>query len=287
MTGAIRLCTDSSAQLPAAVVAALDLDVVSVGISLDGVPYDENDLDVDLFYARLCAGSQVTTSQPSPGGFADAYAAAAARGASEVLSIHVGREVSGTVGSAELAAREALLPVTVVDTRVASFGVGVCVMAAAEVVAAGASAEQAVGLIEQLAPTLRNVFIAPGAPGGRVPSTEGLTVFSFADGRTEIHGPADSPEGAAELMAQHVLSDGGHVRTAVGHAGSSTAQPADLLAGALQRSPRVSEVIRYRIGPSVGAHTGPLSFGAFWWPVGDAGSGGRPPSTPGLYDTHG
>ena len=270
MTGPIRLCTDSSALLPSAVIAALGIDVVPIGISLDGVAYDESDLDVDLFYARISAGSHATTSQPSPGRFADAYAAAAARGASEVLSIHVGREVSGTVGSAELAAREASLPVTIVDTGVASFGVGVCVMAAAEAVAAGASAEQVVELIRQLAPTLGNVFIAPGAPGGRVPSREGLAVFSFASGRTETLGSAESLESAAEIMARHVLSEGEAVLSAVGHAGSSTAPAAGLLAGALERSPRVAEVMRYRIGPSVGAHTGPLSFGAFWWPVRDA-----------------
>ncbi len=166
MTGAIGLCTDSSAQLPASVVAAHELEVVPIGITVDGTPWDEGDLDVELFYARLSAGSRATTSQPSPGRFAETYAALAARGVREVLSIHVASNVSGTIGSAELAAREAPVPVTVVDTGTASFGVGVCVLAAAEAIAAGGSAAEAVAAVERLAPSIGNVFVAGAAPGG-------------------------------------------------------------------------------------------------------------------------
>lgn len=270
MTGDVALCTDSSAQLPAALVAGLDLQVVPVGIALDGEPYDELEVDadrlgVDLFYARLASGARATTSPPSPGQFADAYAAAAARGAREVLSIHVGSEISGTIGSAELAAREAPLPVTVIDTGTASFGVGVCVLAAADAVAAGVSASRVAALIERLGSTLGNVFVAGAAPGGRVPAHDGLPLFSLAGGQTTRLGSAASLEAAAELMASHVLSQNGPLRAAVGHAAPITAPAADALARALGDSDRVVELMRYRVGPSVGAHTGPLSFGAFWW----------------------
>jgi fatty acid kinase fatty acid binding subunit len=267
VTGAIRLCTDSSAQLPPPLVTALDLDIVPVSVSVDDVAYDEGDLDVELFYSRLAEGSRAATSQPSPGRFADAYAAAAARGASEVLSVHVDGKVSGTVGSAELAAREAAIPVRVIDTGTVSFGVGVCVIAAAEAIARGVSAEQAAALIDRLAPTIGNVFVAGGAPGGRVPAEEGLAVLSFVGGRSETLGLAESLDHAAETMALHVLSQGTPIGIAVGYAASSTARAADRLAAAL--SVRAEPVMRYRVGPSVGAHTGPLSFGAFWWRIPD------------------
>jgi fatty acid kinase fatty acid binding subunit len=263
VTGPIRLCTDSSAQLPAPLVASLGLDVVPIVVSVDGVSYDETDLDVERFFERLAAGSQVTTSQPSPGRFGDVYAAAAGLGAEEVLSVHVDGRVSGTVGSAELAAREAPIPVMVVDSRTVSFGVGVCALAAADVLAGGASAGEAAAAIERLAPTIGNVFVAGATPGGRVPAGEGLAVLSFAEGRSETIGSADSLDEAAEIMALHVLSQGAPIGIAVGHAASSTARAADRLAAAL--SSRAEPVLRYRVGPSVGSHTGPLSFGAFWW----------------------
>ena len=40
----------------------------------------------------------------------------------------------------------------------------------------------------------------------------------------------------------------------------------DELAAKLASSAFVGELERYRVGPAVGAHTGPFSFGAFWWP---------------------
>lgn len=268
MSARIRLCTDSSAQLPPQVAAALGVEVVPVGVALDGEVWDETELDVDLFYDRLRRSGRATTSQPSPGRFAETYARAGERGAREVLSIHVAGGVSGTVGAAELAAREAPLPVTVVDTGTVSFGVAVCVIAAADTLAAGGSAGDAVAAIERLSPTLRNAFVASRAPGGRVPATAGFAVLSFAGASAEVLEPAESLDHAGQLIAAHVLARGGRIAAAVGHADRATAASADALAETLERSPEVVELMRYRVGPSVGAHTGPLSFGAFWWPVG-------------------
>jgi DegV family protein with EDD domain len=267
VSGPIRLCTDSSAQLPPQLAAALEVDVVPVGITLDGEPYDETELDADLFYTHLRRGARATTSQPSPGRFAEAYVRAADSGAREVLSIHMAATVSGTIGAAALAAREAPVPVTVVDTGTVSFGVAVCVLAAADTLAAGGSAGDAVAAIEQLGPTLENVFVAGGAPGGRVPAAAGLPVLAFVDARTETLGRAEDLDHAAEMLASHILSRKEPIRVAVGHADRSTARAAQSLADVLERSRRVIQLMRYRVGPSVGAHTGPLTFGAFSWPA--------------------
>jgi len=263
----LALCTDSSAQLPAPLVAALGLDVVPMSIAVDDLVFDEPDLDVDEFYASIAGGRRAATSQPSPGRFAEAYGAARARGDREVLSIHVGSRISGTVGAAAIAAREALLPVEVVDTGTASFGVGICVLAAAEAIAAGASGRDVADVIEKLVPSIGNVFVAPTAPGGRIPAAAGTPVLSFAGGRTETLAFAGSLERAAELMAAHIDLEPGPLRAAVGHASAATAAAADALADELECSGSIVDVLRYRVGPSVGAHTGSLSFGAFWWPA--------------------
>ena len=267
MSASIGLVTDSSAQLPAHLARELGVDVVPVGIILDDRPWDETDLDVDQFYDRLRRGARPTTSQPSPGRFADAYARAADLGAREVLSIHVAGAVSGTVEAAELAARETRIPITVVDTGTVSFGVAVCVIAAHDVLAAGGSVGDAVAAVERTGPTLRNAFVAGRAPGGRVPSAEGLPVLAFVGASAEALGSAETLEHAAELIAARVLSGDERITAAVGHADRTTSAAAGALAALLARSDRVAGLMRYRVGPSVGAHTGPLSFGAFWWPV--------------------
>ena len=98
-------------------------------MALDGEPFDERADAIEDFYARLRAGAVATTSQPSPADFARAYARAATEGAESILSIHLDARTSGTIASAESAARDAPIPVIVVDTRTVSFGVAVCGLA--------------------------------------------------------------------------------------------------------------------------------------------------------------
>ena len=262
----VALCTDSSALFPAGVAEGLGVTVVPIAIMLDGGPFEEQEGAIDDFYARLAEGAQVATSQPSPGEFVEAYTDAAERGAEEVLSIHLDARVSGTLGSAELAAREAPIPVTVVDTRTVSFGVGVCVRVAAEAIAAGASAGDAAAAVGRVGATLMTIFVAPAGGGGRLPETTGWSLLEFADGKVVPSAACDDLAQAIEAMAARVFEEGRSARAAVGHAAASTEPAADALALSLASMSHVVEVERYRVGPAVGAHTGAYSFGAFWWP---------------------
>jgi fatty acid-binding protein DegV len=261
----VAICTDSSALFPAGVAERLGVIVVPITITLDGGSFEEQEHAIDDFYARLTAGAQVTTSQPSPGAFVAAYTDAAASGASEVLSIHLDARVSGTSRSAELAARDAPIPVNVVDSMTVSFGVGVCVRAAAEAIAAGASARDAAAAARRLGATLRNVFVARGAPKGRLPDTSGWSLLEFGDGKVVPRGTCDGLVEATEAMAGAVFDEAGPLRIAVGHAAAPTESAADALALSLAGMSHVVDVERYRVGPAVGAHTGAYSFGAFWW----------------------
>jgi DegV family protein with EDD domain len=261
----VAICTDSSALFPAGVAERLGVTVVPIAITLDGGPVEEQEHAIDDFYVRMAEGARVSTSQPSPGRFLDAYTGAAERGAEELLSIHLDARVSGTLGSAELAAREAPISVTVVDTKTVSFGVGVCVRAAAKAIAAGASARDAAAAARRVGATLRNVFIAHSRPTGRLPDTPAWALLKFADGKVQPSATGDDIAEAIEAMAARVLEEGGPVRAAVGHAAASTEPAADALALSLASMSHVVDVERYRVGAAVGAHTGALSFGAFWW----------------------
>ena len=262
----VAICTDSSALLPAADAERLGIEVVPVGISLDGERFDDRALGDDAFYERLAAGAVATTSQPSPGELAAAYARVAARGARAVLSIHLDAHVSGTVDSARLAAVEAPVPVTVVDCGTVSFGVAVCARAAADSIARGASAPEAADVAVRLGSRLGNVFVAPGADQARVGSTRGWNVLTFADGVTRPVAGCARVEDAVAAMAERILAGDTDLRAAVGHTSVAVAGAADAVAAALSAAPAVAAVERYRVGAPVGAHTGLLAFGAFWWP---------------------
>jgi DegV family protein with EDD domain len=260
----VAICTDSSALFAPGVAGRFGLTVVPIGIFLDGEAYGS--ADADAFYSRLSAGASATTSLPSPGVFLDAYRAAAARGAENVLSVHVDARVSATVASAELAARESEIPVTVVDSGNVSYGLGACVSAAAAAVSAGASPAEAAREAVELGRTMKSIFVTASAPNGRVRAALGWAVLSFKEGIATPDTVYDSATTATEAMAARVLSDAGPRAAAVGHAASAVLPWADALAELLEGDPGTETVDRYRVTPPVGAHTGPLSFGAFWWP---------------------
>jgi fatty acid-binding protein DegV len=261
----VALCTDSSALFAPGAAGRLGVIIVPVQVLLDGRRYDEQRDSLDEFYARLAQGAKVTTSQPSPGAFLEAYSRAAAGGAEHVISLHLDARLSGTVASAELGAREAPIPVTVVDTGTASYGVGLCVRAAATALAGGASTAQAVEAARSLAATSRNVFVAYAGPRGRLPDSRGWSLLEVTDGTIDVRSVHGRVDEAVQAMAERVLSESGRLRAAVGHAAASTETAADALALTLDTEAHIVEVERYRVGAPVGAHTGPHSFGAFWW----------------------
>jgi DegV family protein with EDD domain len=274
----IGIVTDSNAQLPDDLVARYGVEVVPLTVIVDGVPRLEGvELDADAFYALFEGGHrpQVSTSQPSPGLFADAYRRLADAGAREVLSIHIGTSVSGTLGSARLAAGDSPVPVRLVDTGTASFGVACCVWEAGEALLGGADVEEAATVAEQLAVTVGNVFTVAALDlaraGGRlapdVEETAATPVLSLVGGEIRAVGTASTVDDAADVMADYATRAGGRLRIAVGVADAGAASLVTALEARLRGHPSVHDLVRYRIGPSVGAHTGPGTAGAFFYPV--------------------
>ncbi len=270
----VGLCTDSSAQLPPELAARYGVEVVPITVVVDGEAYEEGvDLDAEAFYGRFANGEapRVTTSQPSPGRFAGAYAALAARGAEEILSIHVASAISGTLNAARLGAEAATAPVRHVDTGTASFGVACCLLEAARALEAGATTEQAARTAECLAPSIGNAFVTVGPTGGRLsfeaPRGASLPVLTFSPGSTRVIADAHTAEEAVAAMTDYVRGFGPGTVAAVGMAAAETKPLADALAAALRATPEVGTVLRYRVGPSVGAHTGPGAVGTFCYPA--------------------
>ena len=275
----IALVTDSNAQLPPELARRYDVEVVPLTVTLDGTEHLEGeDLDADSFWAHFEGRTPaVTTSQPSPGRFAAAYDAVAARGADDIVSIHIGSAVSGTVNSARLAAGSAPVPVRVVDTGTASFAVACCVWEAGEALARGASAEEAAAVAGAVAGRVGNVFVVGALDlaraGGRLAEPEagpagdagGIPVLSLRGGAMEVVARAADLDGAARALADAVRAGGRGLRVGVGVADRGTEPLAGALEARLAAAPEVDEIVRYRVGPSVGAHTGPGTVGAVFY----------------------
>ncbi len=148
MSRTVALVTDSTAMLPREAVERHGIEVVPLQVVIGATSYDEGvdpDGTPETIAAALREWTPVSTSRPTPAVFLEAYERAHAAGADEVLSVHLSGEMSGTFESAQLAAREAPLPVRAVDTRQLGMATGFAVLAAAEVLDRGGSAEEAAG----------------------------------------------------------------------------------------------------------------------------------------------
>ena len=139
------IVTDSTAMLPADVAAARGIVVVPLQVVIGAEVLDEgvDGATPEVVAEALRAFRPVSTSRPSPATLLEAYEAAARAGATEVLSIHLSGEMSGTFESAQLAAREASIPVTPVDSRQVGVATGFAALAAHDVLEAGGSTEEA------------------------------------------------------------------------------------------------------------------------------------------------
>ncbi|HQZ35237.1 MAG TPA: DegV family protein [Ilumatobacteraceae bacterium] len=253
----IGICTDSNAHLSAALAQRFGIEIVPLTVTVDDIDYlDGIDLDADAFYAKYLDGAcpKVSTSQPSPGQFAVAYEDLAARGCTEILSIHASSAASGTISAARLAAHSVPTPVRLVNSGPASFGLGCCVWAAASAVAQGASVDCAALIAEELVSTIGNVFVV-GALDTFVTGAS-LPVLSACDDRVAVIERAATALDAINAMAAYTLRWGERLHVAIGHSDAATAPMADALEEALAEAAGVRDVVRYRIGPSIGVHTG-------------------------------
>ncbi len=281
----IALVTDSNAQLPPGLIERYGVEVVPLNVIVDGESFLEGvDLDADGFYARFGGGHRpaVSTSQPSPGRFSAVFEELAGRGIDEIVAVHVGSSISGTVNSARLAAEAASVPVRIVDTGTASFGVGCCVWEAGEVLTRGGTSEEAAAVAEEVGARVGTVFTVAALDlaraGGRLAGSQseespGIPVLTMDGGEMQVVRRVDDLEAAADAMAGFVVDAGPGLRVAIGVAEEGAAPLAHALEERLSGAPEVREVVRYRIGPSVGAHTGPGTAGAYFYRSGSYRSG--------------
>lgn len=139
----IAVVTDSTCDLSAAELERLQVRRVPLYVHFRGETYQDW---IEITPADLVKGIQEgadppTTSQPTPEDFGVAYREAAEAGADAIVVVTIASNLSGTYQSATLAAKDAPVPVTVVDSQNASLGAGMMVRRAASMRDAGADAD--------------------------------------------------------------------------------------------------------------------------------------------------
>ena len=276
MSRSVALVTDSTASIPADVVAARDITVVPLQVVIGAKSYDEGvngEVTPATIAAALREWTPVSTSRPTPAVFAETYERLRRAGAEEVVSVHLSGEVSGTFESAQLAARDASVPVRVVDTKQLGMACGFAVLAAADVLDDGGSAAQAANAAAGRACATTSLFYVDTLEylrrGGRIGAAAALLGSALAvkpllrvdEGRIGMLEKVRTASRALSRLEELAVEAAAERQVDVAVAHLANPERADLLAEKLEqrlganladRSPVVGE-----IGAVIGAHVGP------------------------------
>lgn len=270
----IAVVTDSTAYLPAALAARLEIDVVPLSVIVQGESFLEGGEGADAIVAALRRGIPASTSKPTPEAFLDAYERAARRGCDGVVSVHLSAKMSGTYESALIAAARSSISVRVVDTQSMGMGVGFAALTAAHAADEAQVLDEVADAAVLRAQSTRAYFTVATLEylrrSGRIGRARALLgtalavkpILTLHDGEVVAHEKVRTTERAHARLEELVLEAAGGraVDVAVHHLGLE--RQAKLLAGRLtdQLGP-LSDVMVSEVGAVVGAHTGPGTLG--------------------------
>lgn len=135
----IALVSDSTCDLPSDLVAAHQIHIVPNILIIDGKSIeDDKNFSRQDFYLQLPEMVTFpTTSTASVGSYQALYERLFNLGYDQILSIHCSKELSGIFNASSTAAKSVKGPVTIVDSRQISMGLGFQVLEAAEAIAKG------------------------------------------------------------------------------------------------------------------------------------------------------
>ncbi|MGI8900981.1 MAG: DegV family protein [Nocardioides sp.] len=276
MTFRVALVTDSTAMLPREVAERRGVVVVPLQVIVGATAYDEGvdpEATPETIAAALREWTPVSTSRPSPTAFAAVYEQAAVAGAESVLSVHLSGEVSGTFESAQLAAREASVPVRVLDTGQLGYATGYAVLSAADVVDRGGSLEDAADAAATRAAASTSLFYVDTLEylrrGGRIGAAAALLgsalsvkpLLTVANGRISMKEKVRTSGRALSRLEELAVEAAGVGTVDVAVAHLSAADRAEALAGRLRDRLAGqlggSDVTVGEVGAVIGAHVGP------------------------------
>ena len=186
MPGTFAVVTDSTTSLLDADVERHGITVIPLQVIIGAETFAEGaeTLSQERVTRALRDFEPVSTSRPNPAAFIEVYEDLAAQGVEGILSIHLSGDISGTVDSARLAAGQVDVPVTVVDTRQVGAGSSFAVLAAAEVLEAGGSLEEAADIARRRGEATTSMFYVDTLEylrkGGRIGHAQALVGLALA-----------------------------------------------------------------------------------------------------------
>ena len=272
---AVKIVTDSTADLPPQVAEELDITVVPLNVHFGEETFSDGvDMDSEQFFRRLTSEADLPkTSQPSVGAFLDTYRTLLEEDR-EVVSIHISAKLSGTMNSALQAQNQldAGPRLAVVDSLQASQALGVVATALAQAARDGASHSDIVELARGVSERVRLFFLVETLEylqkGGRIGKAQAFLgtllhirpILTVREGEVHPLERVRTRQKGIERLYQLAAACGPFQQIGVCH--STTPDEAGALGDRLQPLlPQGGKVMQTRIGPVIGTYIGPGGLG--------------------------
>ena len=280
-----KLYTDTSANLPLALLREYDIAVIPFSYTVNGVAEDyneETDFDGKAFYDAMRRGAEVKTSMVNPATAAAFFERALAQG-DDVLYVGMSGGISGTAHAAALAAEELRekyphAKIMTIDTYAASLGEGLQVLEAAELLRAGKSFEEVGDRILARRPHMCQFFTVDDLNylkrGGRISgaaalvgSVLGIKPILRGDETGHIvscgkvRGNKKAYAELADYFDKRALDK--TARISIAHADNR--EGTDYLLGLLRERGFTGECLEVYYEPVTGAHVGPGTVALFFY----------------------
>lgn len=276
MSKRIPIVTDSASDISPEQVNRYGITVVPITVNFADDSYaDGIELTATDFYKRLTTDDVLPkTSQPSPESFKMVYEKLGQE-SDTIISIHISGRLSGTLNSAEIAAREVDTEIITVDTLNASQGVALTVLTAAEAVKRGLDLKDVLAATRKSISSTFSVFYVDTLEylkrNGRIGKAKSLLgsllnirPILYAD-KEGMVAPYDKVRGRSQVIpallnaALKNVPPGEGVNLSIVH--TNAQEHAEELLSELHKHYEISELHQGLVGPAIGAHIGPGAIG--------------------------
>ncbi len=276
----IRIVTDSNADLSPAQAQALGVS----GMGYSYVNFGEKsfrtevELSTEQFQEMLKTDPNFPkTSAPSVGDYVDVYKGLKGE---EVISIHISRDLSGTIGSAETAAgmMEGDPVIAIVDTRMVNAGQALFIREARRMIDAGKSLAEIKAHLEALTSRARMHIVFDTVEnlkrGGRIGSAQAFIggllqvkpILTIKNGKIEpLERVRTGPKAIARLKEIVVADLQGNPAPDLIVMHSAAHAQAAALASDLAATLKIDTPMIIEAGPAVATHSGPGALGAAYF----------------------
>lgn len=280
------IVTDTSANLPSSLIRRYHLSILPFSYFINGtehVDLDAEDFDAAGFFAAMRSGVRVTTSQIPPQRYIDCFEPLL-RAGRDVLFVSMSSGISGSYGSAQMAADELRLrypdrSIVCVDTLAASLGEGLQVLRAAELRDGGKTLDETAAVLTHERKRMCQIFTvddlkylrATGRLSGMAtmlgtmlnikPVLKGnelgqIVLAGKVRGRRQV---------IQNLAARYEAEVRDPERQTVGIAHCDCRGDADMLIKLLRHGKAPREILLVDYEPVTGSHIGPGSLALFFW----------------------